>query len=100
MLERRFRFRVIQYFRDSEALILNFWRDSTLNEDEFLDIILNDMRRECLEDIERLSICQCCESESDVLPFINNCLGRVSREGEDILSIKFKNRINQLLNEF
>jgi hypothetical protein len=99
MLERRFRFQVIQYFRDSEAITLNFWRGSTLSEDEFLDTILNDMRRECLEEIERLSICQYCESESDVLPFINNCYGRVHKEGNDILSIKFRNKINELLNE-
>lgn len=99
MLERNnFRIRVIEYYSNRESRIISFFRDSSLTEDEFLDTLLHNMRRECLEDLERLSICQFVDDCSEVYPWLESCGGRVYKDGDDLLSIKFRNKINELLN--
>jgi hypothetical protein len=52
----------------------------TINEEHFYRTALTELTTEELMDVCKISICQECENEAEIIPFINICRGKIFLE--------------------
>lgn len=55
----------------------------TITEEHFYRTALTELLTEELRDLCKISICQQCESEAEILPFINICRGKIFLDDPD-----------------
>ena len=74
---------VVCIFRDLEWKILRFNVAVNYNKELFLHKVFNRLSKEEILQLEKLSLCQNCESDVEVLPFINDCKGKLWFDAQD-----------------
>jgi hypothetical protein len=81
-----------------EQVRLRFQVNPCVDERSFFTTIFGELTREELQQLEKISICQECETDNEVLPLINDCKGKVFLLGNNLNFVD--NRIRQLLEEY
>lgn len=75
---------VICIFRMLEWKILRFKVEAKFNKELFLHKVFNRLSKEEIIQLEKISICQNCETDDEILPFINDCKGKLWFDHEDV----------------
>ena len=68
---------VICIFHELEWKIFSFDCNLTFNKERFLHNVFHRLTKEEIMNLEKISICQFCNSDEEVLPFIEECRGKL-----------------------
>lgn len=83
---------VICLFREIDWKILQLNTEINITKEEFLKQVFRRLNRREINRLEKLSICQFCDNDDEVLPFITECCGQLWFDLEDNENRRFRDQ--------
>ncbi len=81
---------VICVFRHLDWKILHLNTELSLSKEEFLNKVFQRLNRSQINQLEKISICQFCDNEHEIYPFIQECCGQLWFDVDDIDNLRIK----------
>lgn len=93
----KYKFDILCSFETVEQVRISLEADSSTSEELFFIYIFNRLSDVELNDIYKISICQYCDNENDVLPFVTDCSGKIYFHETHGISQRVKNYRDEYL---
>ena len=93
-----FRVDILCYFENLETIRIRFNGDTNISDEDFYKNIFRILTKDELMEIYKISCCQICEDESEVIPLIRE-RSKIYFEESDEYTENLKNLKNQILLE-
>lgn len=94
-----YKFEVICSFEGLESVRVRFEAQPDTIEEVFFCYIFNKLTDQELNRLKKMSVCQICENECEIFPFINECEGKIYLDNyENVYPIE--RRVQEYLNSY
>lgn len=94
-----YRFEAICIFDILPPIRIKFDAYPNITEEVFFCYLFNRLSDEELHNLKKISLCQMCENDNEVFPFIKDCKGKIFLEDSEILH-PVDQRVKEYLNSY